>query len=501
MKIRKRAILIISAVLLMAAGFVYYDTVLIKNTVQTAEEQQGTEAGGGGQVQAGTGIAADSPADDAEDTVNAAEQTQNNMYIRTESVTVEGNTPEYELKLELYENPELKTGLRLEYYRDGIGAANELDEGQLPELSGLFENREKEQGDSGSYKIGQALLNPVHGQLYILIQGAPLDGFYQSSLYSVDLADMSLKKLFSYPGLFGRMSFNSDFSLLAYSFADSPLMSNYQQDSLLEVYDCKNGEYIVKGSLLEGPKMIGINSSPDMLYDYEFTGWRSPAVLKLIRGGRPKSAPDSKQVRTDVLYDIEKNILLNTDGGELKQDNAVESEAVSSINSENAETVSNGSAENAAEGSGPEGKDSEGIDPEGKDPAAVNKPDSEPLKTLKDFYSYLSSEADYGKAMDMLDDGFVLRMEMLRQFGIEQVTKKEIDAEYEADNAALYSGVLKAARLDAVTGESIEKDGSVVFTFYQLLGLSPDSQVRQLMSARLAKTDNGWKIIYIEDGE
>ncbi|MGE5614242.1 MAG: hypothetical protein ACM3XR_07530, partial [Bacillota bacterium] len=93
-----------------------------------------------------------------------------------------------------------------------------------------------------------------------------------------------------------------------------------------------------------------------------------------------------------------------------------------------------------------------------------------------------------------------LRMSMLSRFGIDEVTKSDIDKEYEADNASLYSNLLKAAKLDRVTGSRVSGDGTAVITYYHTLSLSGDSEIRQKMSAELRKTGEGWKIILIEEG-
>ena len=123
-----------------------------------------------------------------------------------------------------------------------------------------------------------------------------------------------------------------------------------------------------------------------------------------------------------------------------------------------------------------------------------------PESVIRNFYSYLDSVDDYAKAMLLLDDGFRLRMAMLKQFGIDEVLKSDIDAEYEDDNASIYSNLLKAAKLDSVTDSKISEDGSAKITYYHILALSGDSGVRQQMSAELKKTGKGWRIILIEDG-
>ena len=267
---------------LMLALFIYYDKMLVNQNVQTGQEPQGTHT-----TDAGGRNLPDTTADETADNVSAGPDTgvlgidtgnaagNNGQFVECEVVHVDGNTPEYEFRLELCEDAGGRTFIRMEYYLDGFSVVNELDDGKLTELAGIFEKRKQEDGKSKGFRIGQALLNPVMGQLYLLIHGIDLGEHVQASFYKINIRDLSIRKLFSYPALYGKMSFNADCSLLAYSFKDPAIMSFYQEDYLLDVYDCKNEEYLVRGNRDTGGKYIGSNSNPDILYDYEFIEWQS----------------------------------------------------------------------------------------------------------------------------------------------------------------------------------------------------------------------------------
>lgn len=498
---KNRIIALVAVSALMLALFICYDKLLVDKNVQTIQEPHGTQAAddGNGSLQnpanidaadafagADTQASGDDAGSGAGDVGNAAGN--NGQLVECETVHVDGNTPEYEFRLELCEDVRGRSFIRMQYYLDGFSFVNELDEGQLTELAGIFEKRKQEDGKSMGFRIGQALLNPVMGQLYLLIHGIDLDERVQAYFYKINIRDLSIRKLFSYPAIYGKMSFNADCSLLAYSFKDPAIMSFYQEDYLLDVYDCKNEEYLVRGNRDANGNYIGSNSNPDILYDYEFIEWQSGGVMKLKQGVRLKTSPDEKPQWKDVLYEIQKDLLKKTDGSILEPSDGIASSII--FNPENSEPgAKEAQGENAAEAENPENT---------AEPAAdvVNGPES----VIRNFYSYLESEDDYAKAMLLLDDGFRLRMAMLKQFGIDEVLKSDIDAEYEADNASLYSNLLKAAKLDSVTDNKISKDGSATITYYHILALSGDSEVRQHMSAELKKTGEGWKIIMIEDG-
>lgn len=489
MKKGKLAALIIAAVLLLAAILLYFDTTLINKVQQTAQEQQSTHVAAANPYST-SDQAAESSADSSlentalSDSQTTLEKLEAEVPIKSETVIVVGNTPEYELELKICENIDKKTFIKLQYYLNGTSMLEELDEAELPELAGLFESREMEKDNMPAFNISQAVLNPVHSQLYLLIQGAPLGAYTQASLYMVELNDMSIKKLFSYPGLYGKLVLNKDSSLLAYSFGDPPHLSNLQEDNLVEIFDCSRGEYVIKNNRDQSGNILGKNSSPDFLYDYEFEAWQSVNVLKLRQAIRPKKDVDSGLVQTEVLYDIQKNLLLNSDGSEWKPQATEDISAASIIEGDDV-----GNQQTAGDKTGSGSAISAGAG------SQTEAADSEPVKVLKNFYSYLAAEKDYAEAMNLLDKSFQLRLNMLKQFGVDEISKSDIDT----DSASVYSELLKAAKFDTIATE-VTKDGICTVNYHQILELSADSQIKQFMSAKLKKSDKVWKILLIEDG-
>lgn len=507
MKFRKSAIVLIAAVLLLAAAFIYFDTRLLNKMSQTSHTQDGSQTKGQTGLN-GNGEAAGSEGRDSalpENTADGSDQdTSEEELTASENVIVDFNTPEYDIEVTLCENTDKKTFLRLKYYIDGVSSVNDLDEEQIPELANIFENREKESANAGGmqsatppYAIGQTLLNPVYGQLYILINGAPLDVYTQSSFYVIDLYDISVKKLFSYPAKYGKMSFSSDFALLAYDFEDPPLMSMYQEDSLFEVYSCNREEFLVRGSRRPDQSLIGPDSDPGYIYDYTFKGWKASDTVKLIRASRPKGAADAEPILAEVIYDVSNDKMFNTDGSEISIIDGGQGNAPNAGADKSGGTDGNGAKAG--------GKDAGTVGEQGQKPgdgtADAEGSESEPVKQLKSFYSYLGSASDYDKAMKLIDDEFILRLGMLKQFGIDEIHKSDIDAQYNQNNVSMYAELLKAAKFERLVSADISGNGVAQIKYYQILGLAADSQVSQLMSARLEKKDKVWIIKLIEDGK
>lgn len=134
--------------------------------------------------------------------------------------------------------------------------------------------------------------------------------------------------------------------------------------------------------------------------------------------------------------------------------------------------------------------------PENEASNGIVPADSEAVKALKRFYTYLSSEKDYPKAMEMLGTDFSLQLALLEEFGVSEIIKDDIDVE----SAKFYSSILKEARLDAVVGE-VEKGGVSTVYFFQTVALNEDSITRLAMAAQLKKEGGDWKIEAVTDAD
>ena len=525
---RKAAVVIASIAMILVVALLFVDKLIInraRRNVQDTKASIVTEAGmknednsadeGTGEDESvGSGIA--SNADKETDDTSSSEAYNTESLLRDELIKVDGNTPEYDMELRLCERADKKTFLELRYYLNGASVINDIDDAQIPELKEIFESRNSI-GNKDAYIVKQALLNPVYSQLYVLIYGSAVDKYTQASLYAININDTSVNKLMSYPGEYSQLSLNKDKSLMAYSFGDPPHMSQYQENFLIDFYDCKKAEYIIKSSRDASGSLMGSNSNPNYLYDYEFTSWSAPRTARLKQTVSSKKEEESVLQQGDVLYDIDKNLIMNLDGsaqyipagaegdptqqGEAapQNDGTQQSEAVQQNNgTKQGEAASGiGSTQNSTQSSkGNDGNTKEtGSTIKGADNNS-KKGESEQVKLLKNFYSYLGKEEDYRKAMELLDKDFVFRMELLKQFGVEYIIKSDFDAE----DASMYSQLLKAAKFDTIAGEDL-KDGICTINYYHFLGLNSDSQLRQLMIARMKKSDGLWRIISIEEGK
>lgn len=523
---RKAAVVIASIAMILVVALLFVDKLIINRAHRNGRDTQAsieTEAGMKNEDNSageGTGKSTDEGAlsdgvREADDT-SSSEAYNTESLIRDELIKVDSNTPEYDMELRLYERADKKTHLGLRYYLNGASVINNIGDVQIPELKEIFESRDNAAGNKQSYTIKQALLNPVYSQLYVMIYGSAVDKYTQASLYEININDGSVKKLMSYPGEYGKIALNRDKSLMAYSFEVPPQMSQYQESFLIDIYDCEKSKFIIKSSRDASNKLMGGSNCPGYSYNYEFTSWQAPRTARLKQTVRSEKDSDSVLLQGDVLYDVDRNLIMNMDGsiqefsaelkGETAQQAGTTQQNDGSQQSETAQHENGTQQSEAASGTGGtqnSDKSSKGTDNtketgntvKGTDSTAI-RGESEQVKLLRSFYSYLKSEEDYKKAMDLLDNDFVFRMGLLKQFGVEYIVKSDFDAE----DASMYSQLLKAAKFDTIAVEDLE-DGIYTISYYHYLGLDSESQLRQLMVARMKKSNGMWKIISIEEGK
>gem|GEM_PF-1014660 len=372
--------------------------------------------------------------------------------IKSEEIKVVGNSPEYDLKAYLCKNSKNEEFIKFEYYNSGVGTEKDLTTAQVPELEGVFEKGNEALKEKDGFQARPVYLNARYSKAYITVEGNANADFVKTTMYVFNLKDQSLKKLFSNTGRYTEPCFSADYKYLAYSYYDSPASSIYQENSLLEVISSVTDEFIVKGSRNDKGVLIGGIDSSGRIFDYSFISWNSNSTVRLketVWTKKTGTSGDVEKNSREVLYDIERNLFLNLNGSIMEKG---------------------------------------GILPKQENQKV--KQESGAAKTLGDFYSYLGSEKDYNKALEILSDDFTLELNILEQFGVEVLTKDDIDLE----SASIYADLLRKAKLDSIVKEEAKGDTSTIY-YYQLFSIKESSQLRQPIIAQLKKADGKWKIL------
>lgn len=359
--------------------------------------------------------------------VNRTEETITN----SEDIQVNNNSLEYDMKASLYEKSTGETFLRLEYYSGGNSVVKELGTDKIPEIKDVFQSGAKIRGKPGQ-RVKAVYLNSRYSKAYLLVEGKTRKDDVETFLYSFNLKDFVLKKLYSDYGSYSELLFNKDFKYLAFSYT-SEIMP---RTSFLQVIKCDNDEMLI---------------DKNKKFTYSIISWQTGNIAKLkekASGGTPAGA----EKQTEVFYDIEKNMFVNPDGSPVNEK------------------------------------------------VAQSKPESGSVKALKSFYalmsaSDMSTSEQFEKAYNLLEDGFTIKLTMLKQFGIDELGKKDMDL----SNFTLYSSLFKAAKIENIVEEKTVGNLSTIY-YFQSLSLGEGEPVRQPLAAVMKKTDKGWRALSLSEG-
>lgn len=386
---------------------------------------------------------------------NAAKEDKSTEAIRSEEIKVINNSPEYDLKASLYENSINETYIKFEYYIDGTGITKELGNDKLTELKDLFKNRAKSLENESGNRIKNIYFNPKKSKAYFMLEGNNFSGETATTLYFFNLKDFSTKKLFEGTGKYSEPIFTKDFKYMAFNYTVGIApQSSKKKSSYFQVINCDADELIINNSRdVKGDSIGGKKGN-----DYYFLSWASNTSVRLMENmymldkiGTDAGVKDQKE----LLYDIEKNMFLNPDG-------SIVTDGKTSLTSTSG--------------------------------AARVKTESDSIKALRNYYLYMSSE-QYGKANELLDDKFTLKLKMFKQFGIDALTKSDMDV----SNMALYGSLFKTAKIESIVSEKAIGSNSVIY-FYIVYSMGESDQVKQPLIANLVKMGKIWKILTVTDG-
>lgn len=365
--------------------------------------------------------------------------------IKSEEVKVLNNSPEYDFKASIYENSLNETYLKFEYYSEGTGIVKEFGYDKIPELKDMF--------------INSISFNPKKSKAYFIIEGKNQAGDTGIALYCFSLKDSNVKKIFEGVGKSSELKFSNSSNYLAFNFMPGVAVKGSEpENNYFQVVNCDTDELIIKNSSANKGNLIGGEKDKNLRYEYSFISWNNntSAKVKEIKYLMDKNGNVTGiKGQSELVYDIEKNVLLNADG--------------SIVNDTKASSISTGGA-------------------------AQIKTESDCIKILRNYYLLMSSE-QYGKANELLDNKFTLKLKMFKQFGIDELTKSDMDV----NNMALYGSLFKTAKIESIVSEKAARSNSTIY-FYLTYSMGESDQIKQPLIANLVKSDKGWKILSVSDG-
>ena len=202
---------------------------------------------------------------------NVPEPARSDEVVRSENIDVLNNSPEFDLRASLCKTASGKTYLKFEYYSEGTSVVKEVGADRISELEGLFDKREAGNAGDKDYRLTPVNLNAKNTKAYFTITGkVSEEQTTNTAIYSFNLKDGTVKKLFSEIGKYTELGLSKSFKYLAFSYYDSTLSSKYQESSLLQVVQCDSENFLVDGSRDQKRMLIGNNKDVKLIYDYVF---------------------------------------------------------------------------------------------------------------------------------------------------------------------------------------------------------------------------------------
>jgi len=116
-----------------------------------------------------------------------------------------------------------------------------------------------------------------------------------------------------------------------------------------------------------------------------------------------------------------------------------------------------------------------------------------PVDILTKFYSYSDSPDKYNEALTLLADDFTFKLSVLEQFGISELTKKDISG----SQLSVYADLLMTAKIESIENE-VRSEGICTITYYQKVEQEGNIYRAKFMAV-LKETDGKWLICSISD--
>lgn len=388
-----------------------------------------------------------------------------NLELKSEELPVKNNTPEFDVKAELRWDAKGSAKIYLLYYIDGGSQEREIESTDIPELAAFSGSAGIETAKTSENTVIGIYLNAANSKLYFFIEG--INGVAPLAVYACSLKKNQVKMLFADTDIFMPVEpyFSKDGKYMAFNFRKKGQLD----PTSIYTSACDNDtRFQMDGKpLFQGGKTEAAGSVSAKVNDYNFISWQSASVMK-IRHIAYQLQSDmttvSGQNNKEVIFDIESMAFVNSGTGENNGPDDTQNADDKAANSSGAKQES------------------------GNAPQA----ESSAMKTLRQFYTCLA-DSRYTDAMDMLDEDFKLQMKMFRQFGIAEVTKRDLDVrEAGKEENFSYVALLKSSKIEKTVAEETRGNISVI-SYFQTMSAGEGEPVRIPLSASLKNYEGVWK--------
>ncbi len=232
--------------------------------------------------------------------LNSVEVQGDSIDRKQEEVNILNNNHEMNFRANLVEDAYGLIALKLTYRDNGKKVSQWVDSTKFKEIRNLFRLREKH---PNSYTIKNMILNEKLNKLYFLFEGKADSKYPRTSMFSYDLKNSLLEKLYCVEGSFDNFILTSDGKYNACSYSSNPQNIINNEKKTLIVFRCKDNFQVFNSS--KDIRLEKTSLTNEMyIYSYEFLKWKGNDTFELRQKIKAKDGRE-KAKENIFLYDLE----------------------------------------------------------------------------------------------------------------------------------------------------------------------------------------------------
>ncbi|OPX44169.1 hypothetical protein CLHUN_19680 [Ruminiclostridium hungatei] len=219
------------------------------------------------------------------------------IYVKKEEIAILGNKNQVDLHAFMAEDNYGLVTLNLTYKLKEKLIRCDIEPVKLKEIRNMFKLREKH---GKGFVIKNMLFNEKMGKIYYLFEGKAEYDYFHSALYSYDLENSKLEKIYQEIGLFGNFYLSSDGKYNACSYLSCPQNISGNQRNTVIIFDCKDGSLLFNSNELSAHGEVNDKFS---IYSYDFIKWQDNNTCQLRQNKRARDGVE-KSMENILLYNV-----------------------------------------------------------------------------------------------------------------------------------------------------------------------------------------------------
>ncbi len=232
-------------------------------------------------------------------TVNSKSNSHTQIH-KHEDINIFNNNAKVNLHADLAENENGLVTLNLAYNLNGKLVTKSIAASEINEIRNIFKFRDKYRS---GFTLKNMLLNEKMNRIYLCVEGRRDRKYSRTSMYSYDMKNSRIEKVFYDEGEFDNFALSPDGRYNAFTYSSSPQNLSYNEKGVLIILDCENNELVFNSN--NNIKQ----SDPELIYDlyiysYSFVKWRDNNTCEFRQRIRAKDGLQ-KDLEKTLIYNLE----------------------------------------------------------------------------------------------------------------------------------------------------------------------------------------------------